>query len=53
MSYANVEVMVDNGIYDKDDKDFIPHTFLKVTHPDGSVTYAGFPRSQRPRWECI
>jgi len=29
-----VNIMVDNGIYDKKDPNFIPHTFLKLTHPD-------------------
>ena len=38
MSYAKVEVMVDNGI----GGDWIPHTFLKITNPDGTFSYAGF-----------
>jgi len=42
MSYATVNIMVDNGIYDGNDRDFIPHTFLKVTHPDGSTSSMGF-----------
>jgi hypothetical protein len=38
MSYAKVEVMVDNGI----GGDWIPHTYLKITDPDGTFSYAGF-----------
>jgi len=39
---STVEVMVDNGIkYDKD-RDWVPHTFLKLTDSSGNVTYAGF-----------
>ncbi len=37
MSNAIVNIMVDNGIYDKKDPDFIPHTFLKITDPKKRV----------------
>ncbi len=45
MSYAKVEVMVDDGIYrgsETKSKDWKPHTFLRITHPDGTHSGVGF-----------